>query len=163
MAWGSSKSPKFDRAEAVKNGMTVKGDRTIYKAIFAKAQANGWKKIHRAKESIIDAAFNSTRSPCKWWCRRDVWWCLKLKPLTTLYTSSKVNYARTPWDYKTEPLNQATLRHWLPEREEEQSTTERLFDIAKEQCEFFTIKTKSLMPYLIAHGAPMLPPAKQRI
>ena len=151
----SSKSPKFDRAEAVKkwhNGL--KGDRTIYKAIFTKAQANGWKNP-QAKESIIDAALLTVREAL---ASDDVGVMFDdatIKALTTLYTSSKANYARVRHEIKqNRAIKLSDLEALIkPEREEEQSTTERLLDIAKEQCEFFHDKDKEPYAVFNANGA----------
>ena len=150
----SSKSPKFDRAEAVKKWHNdLKGDRTTYKAIFTKAQANGWKNP-QAKESIIDAALLTVREAL---VSDDVGVMFDdatIKALTTLYTSSKANYARVRHEIKqNRAIKLSDLEALIkPEREEEQSTTERLLDIAKEQCEFFHDKDKEPYAVFIAHG-----------
>lgn len=149
----SSKSPKFDRADAVKKWHKLKGDRTTYKAIFNKAQANGWKNP-QAKESIIDAALLTVREAL---ASDDVGVMFDdatIKALTTLYTSSKANYARVRHEIKqNRAIKLSDLEALIkPEREEEQSTTERLLDIAKEQCEFFHDKDKEPYAVFIAHG-----------
>ncbi|MCB1658758.1 MAG: PriCT-2 domain-containing protein, partial [Pseudomonadales bacterium] len=151
----SSKSPKFDRAEAVKKWHNdLKGDRTTYKAIFTKAQANGWKNP-QAKESIIDAALLTVREAL---ASDDVGVMFDdatIKALTTLYTSSKANYARVRHEIKqNRAIKLSDLEALIkPEREEEQSTTERLLDIAKEQCEFFHDKDKEPYAVFNANGA----------
>jgi hypothetical protein len=151
----SSKSPKFDRAEAVKKWHNdLKGDRTTYKAIFTKAQANGWKNP-QAKESIIDAALLTVREAL---AKEDAGLMFEdtaIEALKTLYTSSKANYARVRHEIKqNRAIKLSDLEALIkPEREEEQSTTERLLDIAKEQCEFFHDKDKEPYAVFIAHGA----------
>ena len=149
----SSKSPEFDKADAVKKWHKLKGDRTTYKAIFTKAQANGWKNP-QAKESIIDAALLTVHEAL---ASDDVGVMFDdatIKALTTLYTSSKANYARVRHEIKqNRAIKLSDLEALIkPEREEEQSTTERLLDIAKEQCEFFHDKDKEPYAVFIAHG-----------
>jgi hypothetical protein len=149
----SSKSPEFDKADAVKKWHKLKGDRTTYKAIFTKAQANGWKNP-QAKESIIDAALLTVREAL---AKEDAGLMFEdtaIEALKTLYTSSKANYARVRHEIKqNRAIKLSDLEALIkPEREEEQSTTERLLDIAKEQCEFFHDKDKEPYAVFIAHG-----------
>ena len=135
----SGKSPKFDHAEAVKKWHNdIKADRTNYKAIFAKAQANGWQNP-QSKESISDAALSKVREALKTGDVGAMFEDATIEALKTLYNTSKSNYARARLEIKqNRSIKLSDLEALIkPEREGEQSTTEQLLDIAKEQCEFF--------------------------
>ncbi|MEN9429929.1 MAG: hypothetical protein RJA86_788 [Pseudomonadota bacterium] len=135
----SSKSPKFDHAEAVKKWHNdLKADRTNYKAIFAKAQANGWQNP-QSKESISDAAVSKVREALKTGDVGAMFEDATIEALKTLYNTSKSNWARVRLEIKkNRSIKLSDLEALIkPEREGEQSTTEQLLDIAKEQCEFF--------------------------
>jgi len=135
----SSKSPKFDHAEAVNKWHNdIKADRTNYKAIFAKAQANGWQNP-QSKESISDAALSKVREALKTGDVGAMFEDATIEALKTLYNTSKSNYARARLEIKqNRSIKLSDLEALIkPEREGEQSTTEQLLDIAKEQCEFF--------------------------
>ena len=150
----SSKSPKFDRAEAVKKWHNdLKGDCTSYKAIFSKAQTLGWQNP-RSKESLIDAALRTVREAL---AKEDAGLMFEdtaIEALKTLYTSSKANYARVRQEIKANrAIKLSDLEALIkPEREAEQTTTERLLDIAKEQCEFFHDKDKEPYAVFVANG-----------
>ena len=135
----SSKSPKFDHDEAVKKWHNdLKADRTNHKAIFAKAQANGWQNP-QSKESISDAALSKVREALKTGDVGAMFEDATIEALKTLYNTSKSNYARARLEIKqNRSIKLSDLEALIkPEREDEQSTTEQLLDIAKEQCEFF--------------------------
>ena len=149
----SSKSPKFDHDDVVKKWHELGADRTSYKAIFAKAQALGWQNP-RSKESLIDAALRTVREAL---AKEDAGLMFEdatIEALKTLYTSSKANYARVRHEIKqNRAIKLSDLEALIkPEREAEQTTTERLLDIAKEQCDFFHDKDKEPYAVFVANG-----------
>jgi len=149
----SSKSPKFDHDDVVKKWHELRADRTSYKAIFSKAQTLGWQNP-RSKESLIDAALRTVREAL---AKEDAGLMFEdtaIEALKTLYTSSKANYARVRHEIKANrAIKLSDLEALIkPEREAEQTTTERLLDIAKEQCEFFHDKDKEPYAVFVANG-----------
>jgi hypothetical protein len=52
LEWSAS-SNKFDRDDAIKKWNTFAGERTGYKAIFAKAQKNGWKNPASSTNQMV--------------------------------------------------------------------------------------------------------------
>ena len=134
----SSKSPQFDHDEAVKKWHDLKGDRTTYKAIFTKAQANGWKNP-QSKESISDAALSKVSDALKTGDIGAMFEDATIEAFKTLYNTSKSKYARVRHEIKqNRSIKLSDLEALIkPEREDQPTTTEQLLDIAKEQCEFF--------------------------
>ena len=78
-----------------------------------------------------------------------------IKALTTLYTSSKANYARVRHEIKQNRAIKLSDPEALikPEREEEQSTTERLFWYCQRAMRVFHDKDKEPDAVFNANGA----------